>query len=322
MERNPTPTLSALKRIDDHEAFARLKPRLQARITTRIEWAIKIEEAEHGEKGKIIAIAARDLKVSPISVSRFAKAFQKRGWQALLDERGKSKNPLPEAFKDFVRQLHFQCQRETTGREAHRMLIERWRLWRKKGDAKYAIPGYDTPPPAGPKGYPHGWSDDNVLRLRPDRYTLAVARQGSKRAAGFLPSILKTRVGMKFGQVVMMDDQWYDVRLVAPGLSQKVIRPHGFNILDFYSGCFLSHSVRFRIWDTDAQRNRELSQQDYVWSVINYLQTHGYRRDSHGTTLVGSMARQRDSTSEAFQRSAGYHNFDEALLGVTGGHPR
>ena len=322
MKHRVIPNLSSLNLIDDHRKFARLSPRVQEDVLFRLDWIVKIESVSHGKRGRIKQAAAEALNVSIPTVDRFVRGFRDGGWRALQDQRGKNNKPLPEAFKAFVRQLHLQCQRATTGREVQRMLIERWRLWQKTGDDKHAIPGYETPPAAGPKGYPAGWSDDNILRFRPDEYALSVARQGSKRAAGFLPSILKTRVGLKFGQVVLTDDQWYDVRVAAPGLSQKVIRPLGFNVLDFYSGCFLSHSIRFRFWDAEVGHNRELTQQDYVWSVISYLQTHGYRRDSHGTTLVGEHGTASGFNSRSLSTFADYHNFDEALLGVTGGHVR
>jgi hypothetical protein len=198
------------------------------------------------------------------------------------------------------------------------MLIERWSLWNKKGDAKHAIPGYDTPPTAGPKGYPHGWSEDNILRFRPDKYALAVARQGSKRAAGFLPSILKTRVGMKFGQVVFFDDQDYDVKVAPRGLSQRPLRPQGFNCLEFLSGCFMHHAIRLRWWDTEKEAYRTLTQQDFTWFVVSYLQKHGYRRDEDGTTFVFEHGTATGYNNRDLATAAGYTDFDEALLAVAG----
>ncbi len=308
--------------VDDHEAFARLSKRMQEAVISRLDWVMRIKSAPHGKKGAVIIAAGQALKVSVPTVSRFVSSFAARGWMALVDQRGSNNPAQPEAFKNFVKSLHLQCQRATSGREVHRMLIERWRAWKRTGDNIHAIPGYETPPPAGPKGYPHGFGEDSVMRLKPDGYCLTVARQGTKRAAGYLPSILKTRVGVKFGEIVLTDDQWYDCRVVAPGFSQKVIRPLGFNVLDFYSGCFMSHTIRFRFWDAEAGHNRELSQQDYVWSVVSYLQTHGYRRDSHGTTLVGEHGTASGFNSKSLSTFAGYHNFDEALLGVTSGHVR
>ena len=319
MNQREIPNLQTLKLIDNYDVFTRLNPRVRNKITHRLDWILKISVAGYGDKCKIIAKAAEDLKVSIPTVNRFVRIYEAAGWQALRDQRGKNAKPLPQAFKDFVRQIHLQCQRATSGREVHRMLIERWRLWQRTGEDKHAIPGYDTPPPAGPKGYPAGWSDDNVLRMRPDSYALSVARQGSKSAAGFLPSIMKTRVGVRFGQVVFFDDQDYDVKVAAPGSSQRAIRPQGFNCLDYLSGCFMHHAIRLRWWDKENDQYRTLTQADFTWFVVSYLQKHGYRRDSHGTTFVFEHGTATGYNNRSLSTFGGYTNFDEALAGVSYG---
>lgn len=319
MNHREIPNLQTLKLIDNYDVFTRLKPKVRNKITHRLDWILKISSAGRGEKCKIIAKAAADLKVSIPTVNRFVRSYESAGWQALSDQRGKNNKPLPDAFKAFVRQLHLQCQRATSGREVHRMLIERWRLWQRTGDDKHAIPGYDMPPPAGPKGYPAGWSDDNVLRMRPDKYALSVARQGSKSAAGFLPSIMKTRVGMKFGQVFFFDDQDYDVKVVAPGTSQRTLRPQGFNCLEYLSGSFMSHSIRLRWWDKENDQYRTLTQAEFTWFVVAHLQKHGYRHDNHGTTLVFEHGTATGYNNRNLETFGGFHNFDEALMGVSHG---
>lgn len=319
MNHRAIPNLQTLKLIDNYEVFTRLKPKVRNKITQRLDWILKISSAVRGDKCKIIAKAAADLKVSIPTVNRFVRSYENAGWQALSDQRGKNNKPLPEAFKDFVRQIHLQHQRSTSGREVHRMLIERWRLWQRTGDDKHGIPGYDTPPLAGPKGYPHGWSDDNILRFRPDEYALSVARQGSKSAAGFLPSIMKTRVGMKFGQVFFFDDQDYDLKVAAPGTSQRTLRPQGFNCLEYLSGSFMSHSIRLRWWDKENDQYRTLTQAEFTWFVVAHLQKHGYRHDSHGTTLVFEHGTATGYNNRSLETFGGFHNFDEALMGVSHG---
>lgn len=316
---NPISELGAWKKISDYEAFSRLKSRIQKRIMLRIDWILRIEAAPHGEKEKAKEKAAADLKVSLPTINRMKREFLAGGWQALCDERGKNVQPKPEAFRAFIRQLHLQCQRSTTGREVHRMLVERWRLWQRSGDAKHAIPGYEVPPPAGPKGYPVGWSEDSLLRLRPDPYALSVARQGAKSAAGFLPSVLKTRVGMRFGQVVFFDDQDYDLKVAAPGMSQRAIRPQGFNCLDYLSGCFMDYEIRLRWWDKESDQYRTLTQADFTWFVISYLQKHGYRRDGSGTTFVFEHGTATGFNNRNLATFGGYTNFDHALAAVSHG---
>lgn len=305
--------------IDDHASFAHLPTRVQKRVFLRLDWIFKIADVPRGEKGKLVAMAAADLDVSPATVNRFCAAFETEGWTALCDQRGKQSRTLPPEFKAFVCRLHLQCQRATTGREVHRMLVERWRLWQRTGEGQYAIPGYDMPPPAMAGGYPAGWREDNVLRFRPDKYALSVARQGSKQSAGFLPSILKTRVGVRFGQVIFFDDQDYDVKVVARGMSQRSIRPQGFNCLDYLSGCFMHHAIRLRWWDKASDQYRRLTQADFTWFVVSYLQRHGFRRDGGGTVFVFEHGTATGYNNRSLSTSGGYSNFDEALAAVSHG---
>lgn len=319
MSAQTPPSLSTLRLIDNYDRFTRLSEKMQARITHRLEWVHAILAVPHGKKGQVVSKAAEELKVSIPTVHRFVKAYRKGGWEALCDTRGATAQSLPPEFKDYVCELHLQCQRSTTGREVHRMLIERWRKWQRSGEEKHAIPGYETPPPAGSKGFPRGWSEDNILRFQPDRYALTAVRQGAKSAAVFLPSILKTRVGMKFGQVFFFDDQQYDLKVVAPGTSQKAVRPLGFNCLEFLSGCFMHHAIRLRWWDKEHNKHRELTQQEFTWFVVAHLQKHGYRRDSLGTTLVFEHGTATGYNNKQLSTFGGCHSFDEALAAVSHG---
>lgn len=319
MKTRHIPNLQALKQIDDYDSFMRLKSRVRQMITDRIEWIQKIEAAAHGEKEKVKKAAAIALDVSLPTVNRFAREFRTGGWRKLSDGRGKNVPAKPEAFQAFVRSLHLQCQRSTTGREVYRMLIERWKAWTRTGAKKFSIPGYDVPPPAGPCGYPVGWSEDSIRRLRPDVYALSVARQGGKNAAKFLPNILKTRVGVAYGSVVFFDDQDMDVKIAPRGVQQRAIRPQGFAALEYLSGCFVDHVSRLRWWDTKAEKYRTLTSQDFVWFVIGYLQKHGYRRDSHGTTLVFEHGTACGYSNKNLSTAGGYSNFDDALAAVSHG---
>jgi hypothetical protein len=309
----------ALRRVDDFECFARCPLKVQKAVIMRINWIIEIEQAARGERGQVIERAADALGVSVPTVNRFVRAFANRGWKGLIDQRGKNVRTLPPEFKAFIRALHLQCQRATTGREVHRMLIERWTLWKTSGDARHAIPGYDEPPAAESTGYPLGWSEDNILRMRPDGYALTVARQGAKKAAAYLPSILKTRVGSRFGAVIFMDDQMHDIKVAPRGLGQRAIRPLEFSALDYLSGCFLQNSIQFRWWDVAADQYRSQTNESFVWHVITYLQRHGYRADSTGTCMVFEHGSACGYSNKNLITSAGFSDFDDALAAVSYG---
>jgi hypothetical protein len=111
-----------LRRIDDYVDFARCPLKVQKSVIMRINWIIEIEQAARGQRGQVIARAADALGVSIPTVNRFVRAFCKHGWQGLIDQRGGNARPLPPEFKAFVRTLHLQCQRATTGREVLRFV--------------------------------------------------------------------------------------------------------------------------------------------------------------------------------------------------------
>ena len=319
MSRKFIPSVTALKLIDDQEAFSRLDEGIRARVATRLEWISKIREAAWGVKGEVTEKASKALGLSVPTITREVRKYEEKGWRGLMDHRGGNGKSVPEEFADYVKRLHLQCQRSTTGREVQRMLMERLKLWKQTGDSKHAIPGYDEPPPITASGFPFGWSEDNIRAMRPDKHALTLARQGSKGAAGYLPSILKTRVGLHFGQVVFFDDQDYDVKIAPRGSSQRAIRPQGFNCLDYLSGCFLHHVTRLRWWDKENDQFRTLTQQDFTWFVISFLQRYGYRRDNHGTTFVFEHGTATGYNNRELLTFGGFSNFDEALAAVSHG---
>jgi hypothetical protein len=313
-------TPEAMSHVDDFESFTRLPLKVQKAVILRINWIIEIEQASRGKRGLVIVRAAEALGVSVPTVNRFVRAFSDLGWKGLIDQRGKNvRSGRPPEFDAWIKTQHLQCQRATTGREVWRMAIERWTLWKTTGDPKHALPGYDEPPPAEATGYPLGWSEDSLVRLRPDGYALTVARQGAKKAAAYLPSILKTRVGCKFGAVVFMDDTWHDLKIAPRGYGQKAIRPLEFSALEYLSGCFLQNSIQFRWWDVAADQYRSQNNESFVWHAITYLQRHGYRRDSTGTCIVMEHGSACGYNNRNLSTAGGFSNFDDALAAVSHG---
>lgn len=315
-------SLSILRAIDDHGEFASLPAHAQHSVQVALSWMLKIEQAGHGAKGQIVRAAAAALGCTESTVNRHLKAFRSRGWRGLVDGRvtAGGEKSLPAPAQDFIRSLHLAQQRDTSGHEVRRQLLERWERWRRTGDPQHAIPGYAVPPRPGPKGYPEGWSIDTIRRLRPEAYALRTARQGEKSAAKLLPSIMKTRFGTRFGQLVFFDDQDYDLKVVAPGSSQRTLRPQGFACIDYLSGCFMHHVSRLRWWDEAREQYRTLTKQDATWFVIAYLQLHGYRTDEAGTQLFmehGTMDVFRNKDLSTYE---GHSSFDDAISALTGGH--
>ncbi len=314
--------LTTLRLIDDPAAFVALPAAAQADILIKLGWIERIESAGRRFKGPIKEAAADALVVSVGAINRYLTWFKAEGWRGLIDERlkGTGSKGLPEAFKDWVRQLHLQHQRATTGREVHRIVVERWSKWRRTADPKFAIPGYDTCPSDCGKGYPAGWSEDQIVRLRPEAYALAVVRQGEKAGAKFLPDILKTRAGTRFGQVVFFDDQDYDNKIVAPGMkSGKTLRAQGFNALEYLSAEFPLYSIRLRWWDMDKSQYRTLTGVEATWFQVLYLQRHGYRNDEVGTTIVQEHGTMKGFANKELTTAHGHHSLADALEALSGG---
>jgi hypothetical protein len=317
MDTQETQTLAALGVIGNLEEFSRLAEPVRDGLLDRLRWIHRIEG--ESRKGEAVTQAALALDLSEAQIHRIRRDYKAGGWQSLLDNRGQRGSQLPEACQEFVRTLHFQHQRSTTGREVHRTIIERWQMWKRTGDAKYAIPGYETPPPAGPKGYPAGWSEDSVMRLRPDKYALTTVRQGAKAAYKYLPSILKTRVGLRFGEVVFADDNQFDLKVMPCGTGQRALRPEGFAFLDYLSGCFLTHVERLRWWDKKGDQYRTLNAADFTWALIAHLQRNGFRKDETGTTFVLEHGTACGFANAKLATPGGFHSLDEALSAVSGG---
>jgi hypothetical protein len=306
----------------DPADLARLTDAARETLAARLRWVEPIVQAPRLSRGALIAAAANHLHVDPATIHRMVARYKDQGWRGLIDGRSavaaKAK-PAKVQFEDHIRALYLQHDRDQTGKEVHRVLIEQWNLWRMTGDDAHRIPGYATPPPATRQGYPAGWSLATIYRLRPDSYARAAANRGDKAASDFLPSILKTRVGTAFGQIVFFDDQDYDVRVAAPGTSQKVLRPQGFNSLDYHSGAFLDHHIRLRWWDTAAEKHRTLTIEEFTWFVISHLQKTGYRHDEQGTHLVFEHGTATGYANRDLHTINGHSNFDDALAAISHG---
>lgn len=82
---------------------------------------------------------------------------------------------------------------------------------------------------------PAGWSQANLARHKGRPYALVATRVGTMAAANLLPQVIKTRVGLKRGQIVQIDDMWHDVKVVYGRTSaERVVE---FSMVDVATGC-------------------------------------------------------------------------------------
>jgi hypothetical protein len=281
-----------------------------------------VRNAPFGTKCDVVSICARELKVSEQAIHTWIGLFKKRGAAALVDgrrQRGREKG-LPQTTRDWIFGEFIRLQREDSGTEIYKFIRDRARLWWKTHNPKYQIPGFIDPPPIGPKGYPAGLSQETIRKCGPDKYQRALAHQGRKSASALLPGIPSSRMGTGYLENIVFDDQMYDHYVTAHGYESHM-RPVGFNALDFLTGCFLDSHIRLRWWDKTEDKNRGLTQREFVWFVLGLLSSVGYRTDQRGTRLIfeHGTANSWSSQSGKLVTPGGHASFDDALFAFTDG---
>ncbi len=318
--------IEALRYIVDHAAFSRLPKPVQSDVLLKLGWMIRLDRAAHRGRGGIVRSAASALDVSPTAINRYLGRFRRRGWQGLIDarSRGVGAKGLPIRFQEHVRGLFDLHQRDDDGAEVHKVVVAEWHLWTATGDPAHAIPGYETPPPADPKTrLPHGWSVGNIRRLKPDNYQRSRSKRGNKESSKFLPSILTTRVGSAFLSRILFDDQQYDNMLADGVLALSgitdTVRPVGFNAIDFATAFHFPHHLRLLYKDTDEDRKKTLTSQEFTWVVVNLLLTEGFRDDEHGTELIFEWKTANAWANKLLTTLNGFHRFEDAIKAVTKG---
>ena len=282
-----------------------------------------VNSAAYGTKGEIVAIAARDLRVSKQAVHTWVSQFNRGGAAALVDgrrKRGRDRG-IPQITRDWILEEYMRMQREDSGTEIYKMIRERARLWWRTENPKYRIPGFMEPIPIGPKGYPEGLSQETIRKCGPDAYQRALAHQGRKTASTLLPAIPLSRHGVGYLERIFFDDQMYDHYITEHGYDTHM-RPVGFNALDFLTGAFLEFHIRLRWWDESGEKHRSLTQREFVWFVLGLLSSVGYRTDARGTCLVFEWGTANSWSSEngALKTAEGHTNFADALYAFTDGH--
>lgn len=321
-----TQPLSATRLIDDWAKFTAYSDAVQADVLKKLKWIALIAPAGRGAKGDLKKQAARDLKVSVGAINRYLGWFGLSGWEGIIDERlaGVGAKGLPPRFISYVAGIFDAHQRDKDdAKEVWRKVQDAWNLWRESGSPSHAIPGYDVCPPAMPAtGYPHGWSYDNILRLRPKAAERALAKHGKKSAAAFLPSILTTRYGSAVLSRRLYDDQDYDNMLQDGFLAiagiDTISRPVSFNCVDFYTAKHLDHHLRLMFKDA-AGKNKSLTQKEFVWFVIKQLQETGWRTDHHGSENIFEHGSANPWANKDLISLSGHHSFDDALYAISNG---
>lgn len=316
--------MSALSLIPDKSILRTLSAEQNRDLMRKLHAVSAVLSAGYGQKGGVVDQISRSLHVSPQAVHGWCAAYRKAGATALIDCRraaAKGRAHLPEITGEWFKDLIIRCQRNDSIREARRQAIDQWRLWRRTGDPRHAIPGYTTPPADCGKGYPLGWSEENFRRFSPEHFERTLARQGRIAADRLLPSILGTRVGTRFLEIIYFDDQKYDHHITAAGFSRPMV-PIGFNALDKLTAYAFQPHIRLRWYDEEAEKHRSLTMREFMWYVIHILTTVGYRTDDVGTTLIKEHGTANTWSNQSMRTPLGFHSFEDAVTSLLDGHVR
>ena len=136
--------------------------------------------AGYGSVNDVAHQCAEAKGVAVSTIHRWMSNYRRHGLRGLVDARGFSVAPgIPEKTAEFIRAAFLQANRDSSVEVRH-LLIRRWALW-KKGEQRFAIPGYETCPPDAGNGYPAGWSMSAFRRLRPPPSFTALISSASHR---------------------------------------------------------------------------------------------------------------------------------------------
>lgn len=225
-------------------------------------------------------------------------------WKVLVDSRKTTADAIildgtgSQIFRTYLVKLVGKYQRKNT--PAFRALRDQWR----KRDG--IIPGYEGFP--GHPNMPIGWTDRNLARIvkaETDRARMASIRIGtSSKTNPFLPTVHTTRVGLRHGMVIQVDDVRHD-NWVTLGKSGKYVRVNELGALDLLSG------HRFQ-WGCKPRRRRtDKSYEDINGSDMRLFTAGLFHR--WGYSPEGCMIMSEHATAKVDERIA------RILYDATGG---
>ncbi|WAC18856.1 hypothetical protein OVA24_16620 [Luteolibacter sp. SL250] len=324
LSQAPSSMLDLIVREDGLAELNELTPGQRGKLFARLTTVTLLETAKasrHGSMGQIVAAQAKQNNVSKQAIHNWLKLYRTKGFRGLIDGRkaqGEARAFLPAVTRQWIQDEILRVQRRDAVAEVHRMVIAQWQKWRRTGDAQWAIPGFAFPPADCGKGYPSGFSLENFRRCKPTDYQKTLAAQGTIAAYRDLPSILSTRVGMHYLETVMFDDEQTDVHIRALGYDRPM-RPLSFNSIDRLISYNFPPHIRLRWFDTDEKTHKHLTQKEFVWYVIWFLCTIGYRSDAIGTRLIQEHGTAKVWSNLRLSTPDGHHSFEDALTAFTGG---
>lgn len=145
-----------------------------------------------------------------------------------------------------------------------------------------------------PKGASYSTLQRAANRQAEYRFALAATRTGMKAASPFVRPVLRTRLGLKVGQVYEWDDKWHDVESVLDGDAVRALEFCGY---DVSSANKIAYSVRPRVRKTDGHRD-SLKEREFRWLFAHVLTNVGFHKDGMWSVVEMGMTAIRPKHEE------------------------
>ena len=298
--------MNAVLTAQQNDALAKLT--WDDRGKTRLWMAICTEFEQADDKGLALATLmekyAGQVEFSRGTLYRRMAAFRAAGVAGLAAQGDKPRGKEVQLAAAFITEC---WQRKVL--ENQRKIAPAYRslFWDELRAGK-VIPGYGTdwrgiwraenenrvPPdecPYTPHHYtPEGWSERNLRRYCPDRYALAAARIGRAAAANLLPKLPTTRVGLRFGQVFVIDDVYHDAKVSFAGNREPQICVE-LGALELLSGHYCSWGIK-PVRERDDETKEHLQEAFTRYLLVDILCRVGICPDGclicgeHGTAKL------------------------------------
>ena len=256
---------------------------------TRILSFVDALEVFAQARDKKSAAAAMAARLAPIgfkglslkSLYRKLDDFSREGIWSLVPGKYKREN-----VRGIVANGEFVEYWQTLVLENRRKMRPAWRRLVRDFCAGAEIPGVGTwrelylklrgflpsrgePCPWSERNPPPGWSFRNLLKFKPDEFTLVAAHHGMAEAKSrFGLTVRKTRAGLECCQMVEFDDMWYEHAVMFPGNKepQRVVEFAAIDVLTGHVICHLTKPIRER-----ADGSRETLRAVWAKYVYHYV---------------------------------------------------
>lgn len=284
------------------EALAPLSYTQRVQLADRKSYITQIESL--ADKGLVVAIrtVAESVGVSYGTLRRWYYESKRTHEIALVDKRKTVKLPTENIFyREYCRYCAMDKNTDQGGydslmrdlRKGYCFSFGTWRDCFKRDFPDRPVPSFC------PINYtPRGFTYARMNQLKKDDGTramaLAWARQGQFAALKNTLPVLRSRIGLKPGQVVQSDDVWHNTDVYAPG-QNGVFNPLEFAFYDIASGFKVVSAMKPRLLLVDPATGKEkrdnLKEQQYRFAVAHLMCDVGFHKD--GIRLIGERGTTR-----------------------------